>query len=64
MKSKTQPKITPSNLREEADRLIATGQMPDLATVLAVVASVREKRRPEILEAQRQSRIHVVTGEK
>ena len=53
-------KITPSNLRAEADRLIATGQMPDLATVLAVVASVGKKRRPEILEAQRQSRIHVL----
>ncbi len=62
MKSKTQPKIMPSNLRAEADRLIATGQMPDLATLLGVVATVREERRPEILEVQRRSRIHVVVS--
>jgi len=52
MKSKTQPKITPSDLRAEAARLIAVGQMPDLSTLLAVIASVREKYRPKILEAR------------
>jgi len=57
-------KITPSDLRAEAARLVAANEMPDLATVLAAVSSVREKRRPELLEAQRQSRIHVVTAEK
>ncbi len=54
------PKVTVSQLRAEADRLIATGQMPDLTTVLAAVSFVREKHQPELIEAQRQSRIHVV----
>jgi len=53
-------KITPSDLRAEAARLVGANQMPDLATVLAAVASVREKRRPEILEARRQANIHIV----
>jgi hypothetical protein len=58
-------KITPSDLRAEAARLIAVGQMPDLSTLLDVGSQVRGKYCPKILEARRQATIHVVkSGEK
>jgi hypothetical protein len=58
-------KITPSDLKAEATRLVATNQMPDLGTLLKTIAEVRKKYRPTILEARRQAKIHVVkSGEK
>jgi len=53
MKPKKRTRITPSDLRAEAARLIALGQMPDLSSLLSVIASVREIYRPKILEARR-----------
>jgi hypothetical protein len=41
-------KITPSDLRAEAQRLVATGKMPELEDLLQSVASVREKYKPII----------------
>jgi len=43
-------KITPSDLRAEAQRLIAAGKMPKLEDLLGTVASVREKYKPMIKE--------------
>jgi hypothetical protein len=57
---KRENKITPSDLRAEAARLIAANQMPDLETVLAAVASVRQNYRPKILDARQEAKIHVV----
>jgi hypothetical protein len=36
-------KITPSDLRAEAQRLIQTGEMPKLEDVLKAISEVREK---------------------
>jgi patatin-like phospholipase/acyl hydrolase len=44
---------SPSEIRAEAHRLIAAGEMRSLAEVLSVVAEVREKYRPAILAARR-----------
>jgi hypothetical protein len=41
-------KITPSDLRDEAERLIAAGKMPPLEEVLKHVADAREKYAPQI----------------
>lgn len=41
-------KITPADLREEAQRLIAAGKMPKLEELLGAVAEAREKYKPEI----------------
>lgn len=54
------PKITPSDLRRQAEAMLANGTMPSLETVLAAMASTREEYRPKIREAQRQAKIHVV----
>lgn len=56
-------KITPSDLRTEAARLIATGKMPDLETVLAAVATARQTYRSQILEVRRQAKIHLVKSQ-
>lgn len=41
-------KITPNDLKAEAQRLIAAGKMPSLEEVLGHVASTREKYKPLI----------------
>jgi hypothetical protein len=46
-------KITPSDLRSEAQRLIAAGKMPSLEEVLGTVANTRKKYTPQIKEAQK-----------
>jgi hypothetical protein len=43
--------IKPSDLRAEAQRLIAAGKMPPLEEVLKHVAETREKYAPKIKEA-------------
>lgn len=43
-----EPKITPSDLKAEAQRLIAAGKMPSLEDTLAAVAEAREKYKPMI----------------
>ena len=53
-----EPKITPTELRRQAEAMVAAGTMPSLETVLEAVAEVRQKYRPEIREAQRQAKIH------
>jgi CheY-like chemotaxis protein len=52
--------IKPSDLRAQAEKLIADGMMPDLDTVLDAVGQIRTKYQPKILEARRQTDIHVV----
>jgi len=52
--------IKPSNLRAQAEKLIADGRMPDLDTLLDAVGQIRKEYQPKILEARRQARIHVV----
>ena len=52
----SEPKLTFADLQAEAERLIATGEMPSLAELLSVVAEVREKYRPKILAARRTAR--------
>jgi len=51
-KSEMEKLIKPSDLRAEAQRLIAEGQMPDLGKLLGVVSSVRGKYVPRIMEAR------------
>jgi len=45
------PRIKPSDLRAEADRLVRSGTMPSLEAVLAAVAETREQYRDRILAA-------------
>lgn len=52
--------LTASDLRAQAEKLIADGMMPDLNTVLDVVGQIRKEYQPKILEARRQARIHTV----
>ena len=52
--------LTPSDLRAQAEKLIADGMMPDLNTVLDVVEQIRKEYQPKILEARRQAKIHMV----
>lgn len=61
---KREPKITSSDLRRQAEAMVANGTMPSLETVLAAVASTREEFRPIICEARRQAKIHVVKSER
>jgi hypothetical protein len=49
-------KITESELRKQADELIAAGKMPSLDTVLTAVASTREKYVPKILKAREEAK--------
>ena len=53
----TRKRIKPSDLRAQAEKLIADGMMPDLNTVLDVVGQIRKEYQPKILEAHRQARI-------
>jgi hypothetical protein len=48
----TEKKITARQLREQAEALIAHGQMPTLGQLLKAVAKTREKYAPLILEAR------------
>jgi hypothetical protein len=53
-----EPKLTPSDVRRfrrEAERLIATGEMPSLAELLSVVAEVRRKYADKIIAARKES---------
>ena len=52
--------IKPSDLRAQAEKLIAEGMMPELDSVLDVVGQIRTRYQPKILEARRQAGIHVV----
>jgi len=49
-------KITPSDLRKQADELIAAGKMPSLDAVLQAVAETREKYVPLIVKAREQAK--------
>jgi hypothetical protein len=60
---KTQPKVTVSQLRAEAIRLISENKMPELTTLLSTIAGVRQTYVPKILEARREAKIHVVKSE-
>lgn len=51
-KSEMEKLIKPSDLKAEAQRLIAEGQMPNLGKLLGVVSSVRAKYVPRIMEAR------------
>lgn len=42
-------------LRAEAERLIASGEMPSLEALLTAVAEARQKYRDKILEARKES---------
>ena len=53
-------RIKPSDLRAQAEKLIADGMRPDLDKLLDVVAQIRTKYQSKILEARRQAGIHVV----
>ncbi|SRR5258706_13623735 len=52
--------LTASDLRAQAEKLIADGMMPDLNTLLDAIAQIRTKYQARILEARRQAGIHVV----
>jgi hypothetical protein len=49
----TTKKITPSDLRAQAEQLIASGRMPSLDEILKAVAETRSKYRPMILAARK-----------
>lgn len=44
--------ITPTDLRAEAQRLIAAGRMPSLDRLLETVDTARKKHRPQIIAAR------------
>ena len=54
---KTSRHIKVSDLRAQAEKLIADGMMPDLRSLLDAVKTIRTKYQPKILEARRQARI-------
>jgi hypothetical protein len=49
-------KITPSDLRKRADKLIASGKMPSLDVLLQAVGETREKFVPKILKAREEAK--------
>ena len=49
-------KITPSDLRKQADELIAAGKMPSLDAVLQAVGEIRAEFAPKILAARKTRR--------
>jgi hypothetical protein len=53
-------RLKPSDLRAQAEKLIADGMMPDLDTLLDAVGQIRKEYQSKILEARRQAKIHVV----
>lgn len=46
-------KIKPSDLKAEAQKLLAANKMPDLDTLLTAVAATRKKFKPQIEEARK-----------
>jgi hypothetical protein len=46
--------IKPSDLKQQAQQLIAAGKMPSLEDLLGAVAETREKYKPQIESAQAQ----------
>ena len=48
-----EPKMKPSDLQAEAQRLLDSGRMPSLADVLAAVNEAREKYQERILAARK-----------
>jgi hypothetical protein len=46
-------KISPTNLRKQAEQLIRDGRMPTLEQLLAAIADTRQKYATKILEARR-----------
>jgi hypothetical protein len=56
----TTSRVKPSDLRAQAQKLIADGTMPDLDTLLDVVGQIRREFQPKILEARREAKIHTV----
>jgi hypothetical protein len=53
-------RIKPSDLQEQAEKLIREGRMPGLNQLLAAIDETRRKYGPKILEARRQARIHTM----
>jgi hypothetical protein len=53
-------RLKPSDLRAQAEKLIADGTMPDLHSLLDAIREVRTEYQPKILEARRQAKIHTV----
>ena len=51
----SQKKLTASDLRRQAEAMVAAGTMPPLEVVLAAIASTRAKYRPLILEARKEN---------
>jgi hypothetical protein len=49
----TAKKITPSDLRNQAQQLLDSGRMPSLEEVLKAVSETRRKYRPMILAARK-----------
>jgi hypothetical protein len=60
---KQEPRLTVTDLRREAARLIAENRMPSLETLLSTISAVRQTYVPKILEARREAKIHVVKSE-
>ena len=55
MKQNTMPRqIKPSDLEREARRLVASGQMPSLETLLQAIAETTAEYRDKILAARRE----------
>ena len=52
---KSENKITPSDLRRQAEAMIAAGTMPSLETVLQAVAESRAEYRGAILQARNET---------
>lgn len=48
-------KITPSDLRTEAQRLIEAGSMPKVETLLAAIADARKKYGSQIIAARNEA---------
>ncbi len=53
---KPKRKLTESDLRRQAEAMVAAGTMPSFETVLQIVSEVRVKYKPLILEARRRKR--------
>lgn len=45
-------KIGPTDFKAEVEKLHAAGKLPDLDTLLSVVADTRKEYRPQILKAR------------
>ena len=49
-------KITPTDLRKQAQQLLKSGQMPSLEQVFKAVSETRRKYRPLIVSARNESK--------